>query len=97
MAKTETKTKTTKAKTTKKVRMVRKSPLRMPKRDRLYYRYRNLSDMWFQYANLIEQSGGPNASKLKKDAMFQAAEYQRSAISLEEESLVEDEKEKAKK
>jgi len=57
--------------------------------DDLYYRYRNLSELWNQYASLVSQSG--DNSKREK-ALAKAAAYMHSAIAMEEKALESEEK-----
>lgn len=72
----------------------RKLPTRRIQRgNNLYYRYQNLSEMWKEYAELLSNTDLVGKEKMVTDAMEEAAKYKRSAISIDEELLLEEEKE----
>jgi exopolyphosphatase/pppGpp-phosphohydrolase len=63
------------------------------RRNDLYYRYLNLSDLWNQYSSLVSQSGDNCLSKSKQEkALAKSAAYMYSAIEEQEKALEREEK-----
>lgn len=60
--------------------------------DDLYYQYRNLSDLWAQYASLVSQSGDSCSKSKQEKALAKAAAYLHSAIEEQEKALEREEK-----
>jgi hypothetical protein len=76
------------------IKRKRKLPTRRIQRgNNLYYRYQNLSEMWKEYAELLSNTDLVGKEKLVSGAMEKAAKYKRSAIVIDEELLIEEERE----
>jgi hypothetical protein len=66
--------------------------LKIQRGNKLYYRYQNLSEMWKEYAELLSNTDLVEKEKLAAGAMETAAKYKRSAIVVDEELLMEEER-----
>lgn len=56
-----------------------------------FYNFRNLSDLWCRYGELLEKSDTEDRSELVGDAYTQSADYLRSAIDIVEKDTIEKE------
>jgi hypothetical protein len=68
------------------------STRRIPRRNNLYYRYENLSEMWREYAELLSNTDLVGKEKEVADAWGQSAMYKRNAIFIDEKLLLEEER-----
>lgn len=71
----------------------RRIPTRIRRGNNLYYRYQNLSEMWKELGELLEQSCDQNKDVTAPHAFSQAAFYKREAIAVDEQLLAKEKEE----